>query len=143
MQKRVLFMVAVTIALTLTVYGTHTFLDMRAGYHRTAGPDDYQVIQLGLPDKPLTSIQPAWTHTNQTAALTSPARNQLKVTLDSNSSIWECNVRNNGAQFFIAGVIVDEQPQEADEQSLFHNSGDLPVAEASYIHQTGNSLAIN
>jgi hypothetical protein len=143
MQKRVLFVVMIVIALALTVYGTHTFLSLKAGYHQTVGPDDYQVIQLGLPDKPLTSTQPAWTVTNQTAARQVPARNQSKVRIGSNSSVAECNVKNSGAQFFIAGVIVKEQPKDADERTLFHSNVKLPVAEASYIHQTGSSLAVN
>lgn len=143
MQKRLPFIVALIIALALTVYGTNTFLNLRAGYHQAVGPNNHPTIQLGLPDKPPISTQPAWTLTSQTATLAVPARNQLKVGIGPNSSIAECSVKNNGAQFFIAGVIVKEQPQDADERTLLPGDGKLPVAEASYIRQTGSSLAIN
>ena len=143
MEKRVPFIIGLVITLALTVSGTYTFLNLKAGYYLFDRPDTHQVIQLGLPDKPLISTRPAWTLTNQTAALAVPARNQLKVRIGSNSFVATCNLKDRGEQFFIAGIIVEEQPQDAEERTLFHNTGKLPLAEASDIHQTGTGLAIN
>jgi len=143
MQKRAPTIVAVIIGLALTLYGGHLFFNIKAGHHQAVGSENQQVIQLGLPNKQMISIEPAWTLTKQAAALDLPTRNPGTVRIGPALSIEACKLQDDMGHFFIAGIIVEDQSKNIEEKTIFISNDQPLLVEAGYAHPAHSDLAIN
>jgi hypothetical protein len=143
MQKQTLTIVAVIIGLALTIYGGHIFLDIKAGHAQIVGPEKRQSIQLGLSDKQAVSTAPGWTLVRHTAALDLPARNPDTIRVVSDPLTEAYRSPDGATQFFIAGIIVEKQAENAETQPVFSHGDQPQLVNAGNTHPSNRDLAIN
>ena len=134
---------AFILALALTVLGGHNFLNIRSGHNQTVAPQNQPAIQFELPDKEMSSNEPAWTLSNQIAANDMPIQNLVNVSEALASSAAGYRNSVNSGQFFIAGIIVENQSENGEQVKVFLNNNQPQVVEAGYAHPANSDLAIN
>ena len=133
---------AIIIGLALTGYAAHLFLNIKASRHQHVAPENQPGIQWELPAMQMVSNEPAWIPMKQTATPDLPVRNPIKVRVGPNLAAVEGRADGNSGQFFIAGIIVEDQPDNVEDRTIFFNDDQPQVVDASYTHPLGSDLAI-